>query len=201
MAGPAPTHAARSKELLREAVLDAAYDVVVGSGWASARMGGIAARAGVSRQTVYNEFGSKSGVASALLMRETHRFLDGVAQTLATYPGDPATGIAEAVAYTLRRAADNPLLKTVLTSARHDEFLELLTTRSAPTLWASVEAVTDYLHTQWPDLDRESVALVAESAVRLTNSHIVLPTEPVDVTARRISALVYGYLQSKEGSS
>ena len=46
----------------RDALLDAAYDVVVAGDWQSARMVDVAAAAGVSRQTLYNEFGSKDAL-------------------------------------------------------------------------------------------------------------------------------------------
>ena len=46
--------------------------------WPAVRMVDVAAAAGVSRQTLYNEFGSKEGLARALVRRETDRYLDGV---------------------------------------------------------------------------------------------------------------------------
>ncbi len=41
----------------RDALLDAAYDAVVNGDWARTRMLDVARVAGVSRQTLYNEFG------------------------------------------------------------------------------------------------------------------------------------------------
>ncbi|MGQ5228634.1 helix-turn-helix domain-containing protein, partial [Streptomyces sp. yara] len=38
--------------------------------WSAVRMVDVAAAAGVSRQTLYNEFGSKDGLARALVRRE-----------------------------------------------------------------------------------------------------------------------------------
>src|ERR1700749_1471643 len=43
----------------RDAVLDAAADAVVARGGAGLRLSAVAARAGVSRQTLYNVFGGK----------------------------------------------------------------------------------------------------------------------------------------------
>src|SRR4051795_13741971 len=99
----------------RDALLDAAYDAVVAGGWPRARMADVAQGAGVSRQTLYNEFGSKDALAQALAMREAQRFLDAVDEALSGHVGTPADAVGLAVATTLRLAADNPLVKAVLT--------------------------------------------------------------------------------------
>ncbi|MEK8172529.1 TetR/AcrR family transcriptional regulator [Streptomyces sp. M19] len=44
----------------------------------------VAAAAGVSRQTLYNEFGSKEGLARALVRREADAYLSGVEEALVT---------------------------------------------------------------------------------------------------------------------
>ena len=60
---------------VRERLLDAAQSMIEDSGWSSVTMARIAERAGVSRQTVYNEFSNKHGLAEQLAMRELARFL------------------------------------------------------------------------------------------------------------------------------
>src|SRR5690606_13349312 len=55
----------------RESLLDAAYAALARRPWSAVRMVDVAAAAGVSRQTLYNEFGSKDGLARALVRRET----------------------------------------------------------------------------------------------------------------------------------
>src|SRR4051812_47333613 len=54
----------------RESLLDAAYTALARRAWSAVRMVDVAAVAGVSRQTLYNEFGSKEGLARALVRRE-----------------------------------------------------------------------------------------------------------------------------------
>src|SRR5271154_5080105 len=113
----------------RDALLDAAYDVVVAGNWQSARMLDVAGAAGVSRQTLYNEFGSKDSLAQALAMREAQRFIDGTNRFLDEMnPGAPMDAVAGATEWTLREASDNPLLKAVLTD-NTSELLPFLTTR------------------------------------------------------------------------
>ncbi|MFH8348056.1 TetR/AcrR family transcriptional regulator [Streptomyces sp. NPDC018045] len=106
----------------RESLLDAAYAALAARPWAGVRMVDVAAEAGVSRQTLYNEFGSKEGLARALVRRETEGYIAGVTRALAE-PG-PAPGgagadvearVVAAAAWTVRAARTNPLIRAALT--------------------------------------------------------------------------------------
>ncbi|MCS0634374.1 TetR/AcrR family transcriptional regulator [Streptomyces sp. LP05-1] len=82
----------------REALLDAALTALAVRPWPAVRMVEIAAAAGVSRQTLYNEFGSKEGLARALVVREADAWLHGVETVLRSGTG-PGPGVgAEAAA-------------------------------------------------------------------------------------------------------
>ncbi|MBH0246870.1 helix-turn-helix transcriptional regulator, partial [Streptomyces cavourensis] len=75
----------------REALLDAALRTLGGRPWRTVRMADVAALAGVSRQTLYNEFGTKEGLATALLRQAADRYLTGVDRALtAPVPERPA---------------------------------------------------------------------------------------------------------------
>ncbi|KWX05451.1 TetR family transcriptional regulator [Carbonactinospora thermoautotrophica] len=185
------------RSLMRERMLDAAYELTRARGWEKVRMSDIAAAVGVSRQTVYNEFGSKPALGQALVMRETERFLLGVREQLDAHPDDLGEAVAAAVTYTLRRAADNALLKAVLTSARGgpEDLLPLLTTRSEPVLHAARAMLTATVRDRWPSLETADVDLAIDSVVRLTVSHIMLPLEPAEETGWRLARLVLRVLR------
>lgn len=173
----------------REALLDAAYAVAVAGGWDKVRMADVAASAGVSRQTLYYEFGSKDRLAEAVAMREAQRFMAGAEAARVGHEGTPAEAIAAAAEYTLTSAAGNPLLKTVLTD-HTSALLPFLTTRAGHILDAARDHTAAYLRAHWPDLPAEEVALVAETVNRLTISHLVLPSGRPDQVARDIAHLV-----------
>jgi AcrR family transcriptional regulator len=185
------SYAQTAKVHMREAILDAAYDIVVAHGWGAARMTDIAARVGLSRQTLYNEFGSKEGLAREVVLRETGRFLEGIHRVLADYPDDLERSTEEAVLFTFRHAAEKPLLKAILTSDHEDDLLPLLTTRSEPVLVAAKIVLVKQLQRDWPALPGNDVDLVADSLVRLTISHLLLPLEAPDVVARNLARLVH----------
>ncbi|NUP48711.1 MAG: TetR/AcrR family transcriptional regulator [Catenulispora sp.] len=177
---------------LRERVLDAAYGLVADAGWAGLRMAHVAERAGVSRQTVYTEFGSKDALGQSLVMREVDRFLDGIREVLDRYGEDLRGGVTAGIEFTLRTAADNDLLKAVLTSQRggDGELIAHLTTRSEPLLDTATAMLGAYAAQAWPEVDEYSRELAVECVVRLTVSNIVQPVAPPEQTAQRIARIV-----------
>ncbi|MFB7368203.1 TetR/AcrR family transcriptional regulator, partial [Streptomyces hydrogenans] len=61
------------RTLLRERLLDAAFERVARHGFDKLRMAHLAGDVGVSRQTLYSEFSSKEAVGEALFRRELER--------------------------------------------------------------------------------------------------------------------------------
>jgi AcrR family transcriptional regulator len=170
------------RSLLREQLLMAAAELTCADGWANVTMGKVAARVGVSRQTVYKELGSKPELAEALILEETDRFAAGVAEMLTIHPSDPVEGIVAAIEHTLGSAIDNPLLEAVLTGpyGGASDLLPLLTTRSDVVLARSVEVITPMLIQRYPwiELTEAQWAMCVETFVRLMLSHLVQPTVP-----------------------
>src|SRR4051794_30721174 len=104
----------RAGRSLRGDLLDAAAELITRRGYRGVRMQDIADAAGVSRQTLYNEFGDKMGPPRALVLRAHEHSLDGVAAALSRHD-DLHSAVAAAVAYSLQTAADDPFKKAVLT--------------------------------------------------------------------------------------
>ncbi|MFC9953997.1 TetR/AcrR family transcriptional regulator [Streptomyces prasinus] len=98
----------------RESLLDAAYTALACRPWSAVRMVDVAAAAGVSRQTLYNEFGGKEGLARALIRREADGYLAGVDRAL-TVHDDPRERLAAAAEWTAAEARRNALVRAVLT--------------------------------------------------------------------------------------
>lgn len=181
----------------RDLLLDAAADAVLsGADWDKVRMADVARAAGVSRQTLYYEFGSKDAVAQALAMREAARFMAGADAARTGHEGSPGEALGAACQWTLTEAASNPLLKAVLTDDT-GSLLPFLTTRSEALLAATREHCAAYLSGRWPGLDADLVLLVADAVNRLTLSHLVLPGGRPDQVAADIARLVDSLLPGK----
>lgn len=185
---PANFHA-RVRHQLHHDALDAAYRLLVDRGWAAVTMTAIAAEVGVSRQTLYKEFSSKDEIGQALLNREAARFLDGVADRLATHD-DPVAAIEAAVRYGLTEGSANPLLRAVL-SGDHggDTLLGLLTANSQPLITLAGQVLQEHITARAPHLDEEDVTATADALVRLTASHLLQPLDPIETTVARLTRL------------
>jgi len=168
---PAPT---------REKLLVAAAEVIHADGWAAVTMGKLAARVGVSRQTVYNELGSKTELAKALMLRETDRFVERVDADVAAHPGRPVDGVTAAFRHTLEAARANPLLELALGGAQggRDDFLPLLTSQPEAVLGRAVDVVAAVFARAYPEvrLTSSEWAVAVEAFMRLLLSHLVQPS-------------------------
>lgn len=100
----------------RESLLDAAYTALARRPWSAVRMVDVAAVAGVSRQTLYNEFGSKEGLARALVRREADAYLAGVDRALAAHT-DARDRLAATAEWTTSTARSNALVRAMLTGS------------------------------------------------------------------------------------
>jgi len=114
----------------RRPIIAAAIELTARSGWPSVTMARLAELVGVSRQTVYNEIGSKAALAEAMVAHELDRFLSVVGAAFDRHPDDLVEAIYDAVRAVLELADDNTLLRAIV-SATHGtapELLPLLTT-------------------------------------------------------------------------
>jgi AcrR family transcriptional regulator len=98
----------------RESLLNAALAALRDLPWSGIRMVDVASAAGVSRQTLYNEFGSKDGLARALVRREADAYLRGV-ERLMTQSGSVADRLVSVAEWTVAEARARPVLRALLT--------------------------------------------------------------------------------------
>ena len=173
----------------RDALLDAAYDAALAGDWDRARMADVARAAGVSRQTLYYEFGSKDGLAEALALREAERWMAGADAAIVGHEGRPAEALSAGMVWTLEEAARNPLLKAVLTDD-HGSLLPYLTTRAESLQKAARDHLVEHCTQRFPALPADRVALVGDVVTRLTFSHLVLPGGRPEQVAAQIEVLV-----------
>ncbi|MBC7596820.1 MAG: TetR/AcrR family transcriptional regulator [Kineosporiaceae bacterium] len=189
------------RSLLHERLLDAAQEITVAKGWSYVTMVRIADIVGVSRQTVYNEFGSKPELADELVMRELGRFLDVVRSRLMG-DDDLVAGIESACEGALTMAGSSPLLRAVLSSIhqRENDLVPLLTTESQGVIDVAKSTVVGVIHERHPDLGLTDVELdhAADAVVRLVLSHIMRPSSSPDEAAKQIAWIAGKVIDSVE---
>ncbi len=177
---------------VHEQALEAAQRMLVDRGWEQVRFGDVAAAIGVSRPTLYAAFGNKDGLAEALVLQETERFLAGVSATLDAHDADPVAAITAAVAYTLGEADRSLVLHAILTQS---SLLPLLTTKTSPVLPAATEVLRGWFDRRLPELSSTLVAEGVDALVRLVVSHLVLPAQDPSVTPERLARVAINYLE------
>lgn len=189
---------AEFRRQVRERVLEAAHRHTVDRGWERVRVGEIAIASGVSRPTLYREFGNKDGLGEALMIREADRFLAAIAEELDRDHGGPGDAIGAASRLVVAEAAVNPLLRTVLTGSRAGDagLLPFLTSRSEAIRESARGLIAAWLGERVPTLGPSTVDETVDAIVRLVISHVVAPAvDPVEV-GERLSRLVQRYVSN-----
>lgn len=173
----------------RERLLIEASELTRSGGWQAITMAKLADRVGVSRQTVYNEIGSKQQLAEAMIMRELEVFLRDVDSAFAAHPGDLVSSIRQAATGVLRDARTNPLLHAVL-SASHgaeSQLLPLLTTQVEPIILAAGVLIRGHLADYDVPLPDERVDTLVDMVIRLVLSHVTAPSTSPEKTGDDIA--------------
>jgi len=175
------------RSLLRDRLLDAAASITAAEGWGAVTMAKLAEEVGVSRQTVYNELGSKPRIAEELVMRELDRFLD-IVRSRMSGETEIVVALQSACEGALEAAATNPLLKAILESAHTggSDLLPLLTTESQGLIENARAVVIEALHQERLDtgLDEAEERTAVDAIIRLVLSHVMQPAKtPADAAA------------------
>jgi AcrR family transcriptional regulator len=188
-------YATAARQLLRDTLLDAAAMLLQRQPWQDITMGEVARTAGVSRQTLYKAFGSRSDFAQAYAMREVDRFLETVQRTVEEHLDDPSTALAAAFDVFLRSAAEDPFVRAILADDGSEGLLPLVTTHGRPVVERAVDGLAAVIRSGWPQAPAEDASLLAELLVRLGISHAGLPTSPAGMTAASLARLLGPYIE------
>ena len=174
---------------LRDRIVAAAVELTTESGWAHVTMSRLAERVGVSRQTLYNEIGTKPALAEAMILSELDRFLAAVESAFDRHPDDLPEAIRAAAGGVLELAQDNRLLHAVV-SATHGadtELLPLLTTHAESLLAAAKVVVAERVAPYDVALDAAHLEAAIDMVVRVVLSHVMQPSGAPDRTATDIA--------------
>jgi AcrR family transcriptional regulator len=174
---------------MRERVIDAAVTLTTEAGWAQVTMARLADVVGVSRQTVYNEVGSKPLLAEAMIMRELERFLELVTAAFDAHPTDLVAAIRAASRAVLEAGQDNLLLRAIV-SATHGadtELLPLLTTHAGALLSTAKAVVVQRVTPYDVELSPAQLDAAVDTVVRVVLSHVMQPSASPQQTADDIA--------------
>ena len=168
--------AARSLPLspMQVQVIAAVDHLVRTQGWTATSMSDVARVAGVSRQTVYNEFGSRDRLIEAYVRREVEALIAGVEDAVREHAHDARAALAAAYEQFLQLASDEPLIKVIAAGTEGARLVSMLTGLGESIATTRVGALITEV---WPQVGDADARLLAATLARLAVSHALLPTD------------------------
>lgn len=191
-----------ARELLRQTVFDAARDQLGRQPWSEITMADIASGAGVSRQTLYNEFGNRNEFGFAFVIHEAERFMDDVEKAVLENRDDPRAAVAAALEHFLLTAGGDPLIRILLSDDGTGGMLPFVTTQGLPVVQWATARLTAVIEEGWPEAPEADVKTLAETLVRLGISYVTTPGEaPTGETAGALAELLGPFIDEALGTS
>lgn len=159
--------------------------------WDQLRIGHLAVEVGVSRPTIYAEFGSKEGFGEALVLHEVSRVLAGIQVILDEDAARPAKSLEKAAEFALDEANRSPVVRSILSmgagSPNDDRsLLPFVTTRARPMMLTASESLYEWFKVHSPSLSKRDLLESVDSFVRLAISHMLSP-ENVEQTPAKLA--------------
>ncbi|MFC0315688.1 TetR family transcriptional regulator [Gordonia phosphorivorans] len=190
MSAPSLTYAQASKALLRNSLLDGLRELLTSRDWSKVTMAAVARHAGVSRQTVYNEFGSRNGLAQAYALRLVEEYTGEIERSVAEAPNDLDGALTAGFARFFEGAAADPMIASLLSGEGNPDLLRLITTDAAPLIAATKTRLTQVVVGSWIALPSEKADRIAGAVARMALSYVAMPPEvPIPEVAANLAAL------------
>jgi AcrR family transcriptional regulator len=173
-----------SRALLRNSVLDAMRDLLLERDWSKVTLSDVSSRAGVSRQTLYNEFGSRLGLGQAYAVRLADDFVDHVDAAVWSNVGDVRSALIQGLRGFFVDSASDPLIVSLRTGEVKPDLLRLITLDAAPIIDKARQRLSETFQHSWVSATEAEATTFSEALVRIAMSYIAMPpTSYRDVAA------------------
>lgn len=183
-------YAEASRALLRDTVLDAMREELRSRDWSAVTLSDVSAAAGVSRQTIYNEFGSRQGLAQGYALRLADRLVDIVHAAVNANVGDIHTAFLEGFRSFFAESAADPLVISLLTGVAKPDLLQLITTDSGPLITRASARLAAAFTQTWMHTGDDDAGVLARAIVRLCLSYVSMPPEAGHDVAADLARLI-----------
>ena len=159
-------------------ILDTARTVFETYGVRRANIEDVAARAGVSRSTIYRRFPTKDDLFEKVVRREAEIFFTTLDQ--ATSGRTPQEAVIEAFALGVRLVHDSPLYSRIVES--EPELFGLFSRSHVFPIGQFADGIAHTLRRCGADIPEADLANVADILLRVALGIIVFPTDRLDTT-------------------
>lgn len=162
--------------LLRDSILDGMREELLSRDWSAITLSHVAKAAGISRQTIYNEFGSRqrsgAGVCAA-----ADRLVDQIDDAIVGNEGDVHAAFVQGFRDFFTESAADPLVISLLTGDFKPDLLQLITTDNGPIITHCSQRLTATFVDSWVRCSDEDAGVLARAIVRLAMSYVSMPPE------------------------
>jgi AcrR family transcriptional regulator len=183
-------YAEASRVLLRDSILDGMREMLLSRDWSSITLSDVARAAGISRQTIYNEFGSRQGLAQGYALRLADRLVDQIEDAIVGNVGDVYAAFLQGFRDFFAESAADPLVISLLTGGTKPDLLQLITTDSGPIITRASQRLTETFMNSWVRASEEDAGVLARAIVRLAMSYVSMPPEADHDVARDLARLM-----------
>jgi AcrR family transcriptional regulator len=190
-----------ARELLRQTVFDAAREQLGQRPWSEITMADVAGSAGVSRQTLYNEFGNRNEFGLAFVIHEGERFMDGVEKAVLAHRDDPRAAVTAALQHFLVTAGEDRLIRIMLSDDGTGGMLPFVTTQGLPVVQWATARLTAVIEEGWPEAPEAEVKTLAQTLVRLAISYVTTPADSAEDTAKAVAELLGPFIDKALGTA
>lgn len=187
---------AASRHALRELVLISLEELLAERPWSEITMTHIARHAGVSRQTLYNEFGSRDTFVAAYVLWASGQFLDEVERTVSAHRDSLEGALAAALEHILTLASEHPLVRGLEATTGEQGLLALVAGNTGRALLTTTtDRLVHIIDATWPSIGATHRDLLAEVIVRLSLSHLLVSTHTPKKAAAQVVAALHPYFE------
>jgi len=179
-----------SRLLLRESILGAVRDLLLERDWSAVTMSDVAAAVGVSRQTLYNEFGNRQGLAEGYALRLVDQFVDAVATAVYAHVGDARAALVDGFTVFFQASGADPLVGSLRSGVAKPDLLRIVTTDSAPLVERASERLAETFRRSWIQASDADAMILARGVVRVALSYISMPPTSDRDDAQELAALL-----------
>lgn len=182
--------------LMRDGVLDAMQGLLVERRWSTITMADVAKAAGISRGTLYNEFGTRRGLARSYALRLTDSIINGMEAAVDAHPGDGFGTLRSAFSEFFERADSDPLVRALRTEDAPNDLLRMITVESQFIVDYAAEHLAEIFERSWVGASFDDANVLGQTIARASLSFLALPPLGAEEAATTIAHVLAPFVSA-----
>ncbi|WP_371828984.1 TetR/AcrR family transcriptional regulator [Rhodococcoides kyotonense] len=198
---PVSPYKSAASNLMRTTILDSLHDLLLERTWSTVNMADVAKAAGISRQTLYKEFGTRKGLAQGYALRLTDSFVTAVDDAVYSNEGDGLQTLYVSFTEFFGRSAQDPLVMSMLTDDPPPDLLRLVTTEAGILIEHAAFRLAQTFQRSWLHASPHNADILGRAVVRLAISYISMPPSNSADVAADLASLLTPFLDKVQGTA